>query len=325
MRTHIDLIRLLSDGRFHSGEELGREIGVSRAAIWKAVVKLRAMGATIFAVRGRGYCLESRLELLQRDKIVSLLLPTVREKLQSLEVFDALDSTNSYLLREIDSDWCAPQVCIAEYQFSGKGRRGRSWESPIGANLYLSLYYPFQRGIAALGGISLATGLAVRRVVAGCGVTGVGVKWPNDLVCQGRKLGGVLIEVAGDPLTECGLVVGVGLNYQMPHSVNITQPWIDMSEIMGGELVAKHQLAASLIDELVVLVASFEEQGFEHFQQEWSEADVVSGREIELLIGDKKIVGIACGIDKHGAIQLADLVTGEVSSYHSGEVSLRLR
>ncbi|WP_172840269.1 bifunctional biotin--[acetyl-CoA-carboxylase] ligase/biotin operon repressor BirA [Solemya pervernicosa gill symbiont] len=322
MSMHHNLLQLLSNGRFHSGEELGRELGVSRAAVWKSIKLLQKMGMTIFAIRGRGYSLEHSVELLESHKICSEYMTNKDRNLEQLLVLESVPSTNSYLMERIDNDWVKPRAVVAEYQSEGRGRRGRNWCSPFAASIYLSLFYSFDRGVADLGGISLAIGLAVRKAILSLMPCELSVKWPNDLMWKGKKLGGVLVELSGDPLSECKMVVGVGINYRMPNGTNIDQPWIDLSSIVGDNLPSRNELTGALIESILDACSVLDNSGFEQFIEEWSLADAVVNQKVSLQLGNKRIDGIARGIDSLGSIRIES--DGVVRSYASGEVSLRV-
>ncbi|MDX1654152.1 MAG: biotin--[acetyl-CoA-carboxylase] ligase, partial [Candidatus Competibacteraceae bacterium] len=229
------LLEVLGDGRFHSGEELARALGVSRAAVWKHLNSLGRRGLEVHAVRGRGYRLPNPLELLDPEGIRAQLSPSVQGRLAQLEVFDQIDSTNSYLLTRAKAGAPGGSVCLAERQSAGRGRRGRQWISPFAANLYLSVLWRYPDGPALLSGLSLAVGVAMARALEGVGVVGVGLKWPNDLLWRDQKLGGILLEFGGESSGPCQVVTGVGLNVTMPKepALDIDQPWPDLTTVLG--------------------------------------------------------------------------------------------
>lgn len=314
------ILNLLADGQFHSGEELGLLLGISRAAAWKHLQKLEGLGVKLLSVKGRGYCVEGGLDLLDVEKIaahMSTLLPL------NLHLFAQLDSTNAFLMRH---DNPALQVCLAESQSAGRGRRGRTWVSPFAQNIYCSIGWGFEGGVAALEGLSLAVGLVIVRTLQQFGISGLELKWPNDVLYQNQKLAGVLIEMTGDPAGYCQVVIGVGINVAMSddQSPAITQPWIDLRHIFAQQKLAevpRNLVAATLIDKLVLMLSTYEQQGFAHYCAEWQTFNVHAGQRVELRNGNFVHSGICLGISDTGALLLETAQGTEV--FHGGEISLR--
>ncbi len=321
--TQFELLKLLAHGRFRSGQSLAEDLGRSRSAIWKAVRELEGMGLDVHAVRGRGYRLAEPLELLEQAAIARGLTPEVAARLEGLEVLPQVDSTNSHLMRRIAEGQARPQLCFAEYQQSGRGRRGRSWLSPLGRNLCFSLLWPIRRSLDAMEGLSLVVAVALVRALNELGVSGIGIKWPNDLYWQQRKLAGILIELNGEANGNANLVIGIGLNVAMagPQAEAIDQPWTDVSSA-AGRAISRNTLAAVLSNHLIEVLERFEQDGLAGFIDEWRRHDLVSGREFDLLLHDRRLRVRGLGIDPSGAL----LVEGEEGRqrFLSGEVSLRL-
>ena len=193
MNSRRQLLHLLADGQWHSGEALAGRLGLSRAAVWKQLGILRdQLGLNIHSVRGRGYKLPEKLELLDADRIRSLLANTSHDWISHIEIHDTITSTNSYLMEQASAVLQSGHVCLAERQSEGRGRRGRHWVSPFGSNIYLSLFWAYGLAPAALSGISLAAGLAVIRALRQLGVSDIGLKWPNDILVDERKISGML-------------------------------------------------------------------------------------------------------------------------------------
>lgn len=314
------ILNLLSDGEFHSGEEIGLLLGVSRAAIWKHLQKLEALGISVLSIKGRGYCIDGGLDLLDQKKILAQLKSNLSLK---LNVFAQIDSTNSYLMRQENP---AMQICFAESQTAGRGRRGRVWISPFAKNLYCSFGWGFEGGVAAIEGLSLVVGLAVVRALRRCGVSGLKLKWPNDVLYENKKLAGVLIEVTGDPAGYCQVVIGVGINVAMNNdqASAIDQPWVDLRNIcqqLHVKQVSRNYLAASLVDELVLVLDGYDRKGFAAYCAEWQSLNAHVGQRIELRNGNTIHSGICIGISEDGAL-LVKTALGE-ERFHGGEISLR--
>ena len=316
------ILSVLADGEFHSGSALSDDLGVSRSAVWKYLKSLSALGLEHKAVSGRGYRLERPLELLNRDKIEPFLAPEARAALSSLEIHDQLESTNSYLIERAKFEAKSGSVCLAEFQSSGRGRRGRFWVSPFGSNIYLSILWRFQNGPAALSGLSLAAGVAVVRALRQQTVTGIGLKWPNDIYWQGQKLGGILVEVSGEANGPCTAVIGLGLNLFLPEqqAASITQAWTDLSKVTGHSRVPRNQLVSTLLNHLLPMLADFETTGLTAYIDEWRSYDCLRDQAVRLFMFDHQIEGIAQGIDDNGFFVLKT-TDEEIRVFASGEVS----
>lgn len=317
------LLALLANGEFHSGEELAETLGLSRSAIWKQLNGLTELGLHYTGISGRGYRLNKRLELLDHAKITDALDDSSRAHIFLLEVHDQLDSTNSYLSQKSQQGDASGIVCFAEHQTAGKGRRGRDWVSPFGSNIYLSILWRFpQSGLGEIAGLSLAIGVAVIRALNQLEIQGIELKWPNDLYSQGKKLGGILIEVSGEASGPCSAVIGLGLNVHLPatEAEKITQPWTDLGRLPGSKKICRNTLAATLLNHLIPVIADFETAGIAAYLDEWRAFDSLKGKPACLYIGNKTIKGIVQGIDDKGLLLLQHL-DGLTQAYASGEVS----
>ncbi|KHS63458.1 MULTISPECIES: bifunctional biotin--[acetyl-CoA-carboxylase] ligase/biotin operon repressor BirA [Pectobacterium] len=310
----LKLIKILSDGEFYSGELLGEMMGMSRAAINKHIQTIRDWGIDIFTVTGKGYSLPAPMQLLDEEVILKHLPEG------GVTVLPVVDSTNQYILERLDT-LSSGDACLAEYQQSGRGRRGRQWFSPFGANLYLSLYWRLEQGPAAAVGVSLVIGIVMAEVLHKLGADGVRVKWPNDLYLKDRKLAGILVELTGKTGDAANLVIGAGINLQMrePAPDTINQGWINLQE--AGIEINRNTLASTLISELRSALAVFELQGLEPFIPRWEKLDNYFNRPIRLVIGNREIHGIDRGIDRQGALLLE--ADGLITPYIGGEISLR--
>jgi BirA family biotin operon repressor/biotin-[acetyl-CoA-carboxylase] ligase len=320
----LALARLLADGRFHSGEALAAALGISRAAVWKHVRELGAdLGLAVSAVRGRGYRLATPIELVDRGKVVAALAPQTAAALGRLVVLDTVDSTNAYLMGQRPPRSELGIACVAEQQTAGRGRRGRPWVSPFGANVYFSLLWQFELPAAALAGLSLAAGVAVAEGVRTLGVTEAALKWPNDLTWRGRKLGGILVELAGEAEGPTRAVIGVGVNHRMPlqDAARIDQDWADLAAAAPHGLPSRCALLATLLDCLVAAMQQFGTSGLAPFLPAWDALDGLRGRAVVVRIGDRAVVGTELGVAASGALRLMT-AEGE-RQYLSGEVSMR--
>lgn len=323
MLDKVALLKLLADGHFHSGEILAQQLGVSRGAIWKALKKMELeFGLAIQSVRGRGYRLDHPIELLDSAAIRSALTPLSRGLLTSIEVHDSLDSTNQYLYQRAGRDAGHGHVVIAEHQQAGRGRRGRHWVSPFAQNIYLSQLWHFDLPLARLSGLSLVVAVAVARALYQVSGIEPELKWPNDILFKGRKLGGNLLEVQGESEGPCTAVIGVGVNVSMPAiaAEDIDQAWIDLNKASGKEN-SRNSLSAAILNELVLALLAFAESGLKTFMSDWQRWDGIAGKQIRLIFSDHELEGEAQGIDAQGALLLKN--RRGLRRYQMGEVSLR--
>lgn len=304
-----------------SGDLLAQETGLTRAAIWKRVQSLREAGVAIAGSAGQGYVLEQPLDLLEPARITASLPAPVRAEIASLEVAWSLDSTNSELLRRpAPTQGCL--VLLAERQTGGRGRRGRTWTSPLAAHVYLSVARSFGGGLARLGGLSLVAGVAVAEALRGLGVEGIGLKWPNDLLVAERKLGGLLVEGGGEAGGPVRAVVGIGLNVNMPvvQGTAIDQPWIDLAHALPAR-PPRDRVVAQVLESLLPALALFDAQGLAPFLPRYAALDALRGRRVVVYQAQGDITGTAEGIGEDGALRLR--VGRELRAVHAGEVSVR--
>jgi BirA family biotin operon repressor/biotin-[acetyl-CoA-carboxylase] ligase len=318
------ILTLLADGEFHSGAELAEALGVSRSAVWKQLNGLEPLGIRYAAVSGKGYRLSHPLELLDSAKILAHLGGDNRALISRLEIHDQIDSTNTYLSGLARQNAPSGHVCLAERQIAGKGRRGRQWISPYGSNILLSILWRFQQGPAAISALSLAIGVAVIRALRRHGIDHAGLKWPNDIYSEGKKLGGILIEVAGENDGPCYAVTGLGLNLFLPEeeAESIDQPWTDLSRIAGSRRIDRNRLAGELISQIHAVLAGFEQIGLAAYLDEWREYDCLRGEWASVFIGTQQFEGTLEGIDAQGFLLMRD-AEDRLRAFASGEVSFR--
>jgi BirA family biotin operon repressor/biotin-[acetyl-CoA-carboxylase] ligase len=315
MRT---LLKLLGDGAFHSGEDLGLALGVSRSAVWKRLQQLEAeVGIEIHRVRGRGYRLASPLSLLEPHRLKEALA----DNAWIIHVLDSIDSTNAEAVRLLGAGGQLPLLVLSEQQTAGRGRRGRKWVSPFAENLYYSLALRIDGGMRQLEGLSLLVGLAVVEALRESGVVGAGLKWPNDILVGQRKLAGILLELTGDPADVCHVVIGVGINVNMRSTEEVDQSWTSMSLEVGGAL-DRNQVAINLSRNIETYLAGHREKGFSAFRAEWERNHLWQGERVLLLAGSDVTEGVVMGVNDSGALRLQ---VGEFEQcFSGGELSLRL-
>jgi len=323
------LLPLLANGEFHSGQDLALALGLSRTAIWKQLNKLEVLGLEIESVKGRGYRIPGGIDLLDEARVLAAMGDVSPHLMSELKIHEVIDSTNMEVLRRVPEGARSGFVCTAEQQTAGRGRRGREWVSPFGRNLYVSTMWEFSQGAAALEGLSLAVGGAVARALKALALPEVQLKWPNDILYEGRKLGGILLEMVGDAAGQCQVVVGIGLNVSMPATAGdaIDQDWADIAAMMphvtAPEAAApgRSELLGALLDQLLPMLSEFERDGFDPWREPWQSLDAHADKSVILSAGADKTAGIARGVDGRGALLLE--TTLGVQAVYGGEVSLR--
>ncbi len=238
-----------------------------------------------------------------------------------IHCFACLDSTNTWLK---DNGECG-DVCIAEQQTAGRGRRGKQWLSPNVENIYCSVKWCFKSVPAHLSLLSLVVGLSIVKALEKIGLTEHGVKWPNDIFWHQQKMGGVLIEAisSSSKKYEQQVVIGFGLNVNMPESAGklIDQPWVSLNNVLGVT-VNRHQLLAYVLESLTQELRNFEAFNIQQFQHDWQCWDVLKGKEVRVLQEQQEGSGIVEGIDGQGRIAIK-LISGEVKYYTSAEIRLK--
>jgi BirA family biotin operon repressor/biotin-[acetyl-CoA-carboxylase] ligase len=318
----MDLLEQLADGGARSGEALARTFGVSRAAIWKQMAKLKDWELEVHAVPGNGYCLSRPLDLLDREMLQLRAARRGAVPIERIEIFTALESTNRHLLAASAPRPGTLRACLAEYQTAGRGRRGRSWRAPLGSGLCLSVAWRFEETPPDLAALTLAVGVVIRRALRRGGAD-VQLKWPNDLVWDDRKLGGILVELSAEAHGGCHVVIGVGLNVSMPrHLLSEVCDWprggVDLAEAAGGAAPRRTSLALDAIEALAALLAGYPATGFTPYHREWLAADYLGGKTVLFGSGGR---GTARGIDADGALRVE--TAAGVERVISGDVSVR--
>jgi len=320
------LLVLLSDGEVRSGESLAEHLGQTRAAVWKGVQRLRALGIGVQALPRRGYRLSEPVELLRADLILPELSAQSRRHLRNLEILFDVDSTSTRLLAAKPPPIGLADVCTSELQHAGRGRLGRRWIAPFGSGLAISVAWSFSDAARALPALSLGVGVAVSRALVRVGATGIALKWPNDVWYRDRKVGGVLVEIRAEAGGPAQVVIGIGLNVRLPAAAR------QEIETSGAQVAAvadackappsRNQIAGTILDELLSMLVEFERVGFPAFRDDWTALDALNGRHVQVQLGDKIATGTARGADLDGALLLE--TEGGLRRFVSGEASLRL-
>lgn len=273
-------LRCLADGRFHSGEQVAKGLGRSRATLSEALKAAPQLGVEVFSVPGRGYRLSEPIEFLDANEVAAMMgpiAPRVR-----LEVADQVDSTSTRLLARAAEGAAAGTCLAAEWQSGGRGRRGRTWVGRLGGSLMFSLLWRFDRGMGDLAGLSLAAGVAVARALRDCGVARAQVKWPNDVLVEGRKLGGILIETSGEMQGPSMAVIGVGVNHRLGELAGtIDAPATDVAS-HAASMPSRNLVLARALVHLVGILEAFERTGFAPLRDEWRSLHAYQGTRVRV-------------------------------------------
>lgn len=317
----LPILRLLSDGEFHSGAALAAQFCISRASIWNALQGIEALGIELFKVRGRGYQMPNPIDWYAQEEITPHL--GRHAEVVELQVLEAVESTNALLLQTLTTKPIHGRCAVAEIQTHGRGRRGRSWQSGLGGSLSFSLAWQFNVGVAQLSGLSLAVGVAIARALNELDVSNIQLKWPNDILHNFHKIGGVLIEVQGDALGPSTTVIGIGINYRLSAMVKnrIDQAASDLYSL-NNDIASRNQVLGVALRQLGDVLDVFTQQGFGALRQEWLQLHAYQDKPVVLRMPDgNETQGIVRDVTAEGVLVL-ETAQGECR-YGSGEISMR--
>lgn len=317
----IPLLKHMSDGRFHSGEDMAAHFSVSRATVFNLLKDAGNYGLKVHAVRGKGYRLASRVNWLDVDRLLNEI--DRHELGYKLIHLETVESTNTWMMEEAQSGATHQTIAYADHQYGGRGRRGRMWESSLGGGLAFSILWRFDRGISQLSGLSIVVGLALARAFAYRSPFPVKLKWPNDLLVGYRKLAGILVEVQGEMSGPSFAVIGIGLNQHLHEQQRqeIDQAVVDMCQL--GIETSREELMLAILMELSTLMKVFEHEGIVPMMDEWSHWHAHQDREVVMRMADgSTYVGIAKGLDENGNLRLIG-ASGDERNFSAGEVSMR--
>jgi BirA family biotin operon repressor/biotin-[acetyl-CoA-carboxylase] ligase len=321
------LLAMLADGSFYSGELLAKKLKISRGGIWKLMRSLKALGVDVESVPRQGYRLPRAVDLLDKEAIASSLPTSTRAHMERCDVLLTVDSTNRFVADSPPPAAGRFQLCTAEVQNAGRGRRGRTWVAPFGSGVCMSLGWQFTEAPPTFSALSLAVGIAVVKAFERLKIAGVGLKWPNDLQWQGRKLGGILIEMRGESAGPAQVIIGIGINMHMPAAIRMqlvereAALIADVHEIMRERTPTRNVLIGAVVTELLQMLQTFATQGFAPFREQWQQLDTLANASVKVISGSQTTFGTARGVEVDGTLLVE--VDGELRKFVSGEVSLR--
>lgn len=312
----VKIVTMLSDGQFQDGETIGNTLKITRAAIWKTIKKLAEYGVDVKAVKGKGYALLEPMVLLEEKKIKKHVV----DKNIEINVFESIDSTTAYLKNISSHRIC---VCLTEHQSKGRGRLNRQWHSPFGKNIYLSCLFHFNKDVSELSGLSLVAGLAVVHTLQSYQLDNkLCLKWPNDIIYDGKKLGGILIDIQAETHGVCDVIISLGLDVNMRKDKEhqVSQLWTSMLKILGHS-IDRNELSAKLINKLVAYVHQFNREGLTAFTDAWLKVDCLINSKIALDNFKQRVSGTAKGINELGQL-LLQLPNGKIEAFSAGDVTI---
>lgn len=328
------LLTVLSDNQFHSGQALAEQFNSSRATVSNWIQKLRDSGVAIHSVSGKGYCFAEYVRPINVDQLKVALNSVVSSTVDSAQKNASIqlnyqpqtDSTNEVIKRLLKLEPPNPAHILfstTEKQTAGRGRRGRQWHSPYAQNCYFSVGRQFNLALTELSGLSLVVGIAIAEALTELNYP-IQLKWPNDLYLNGKKLGGILVELEGAFESPCHVIIGVGINVNMPsievESNQIDQAWISLSQYKG-EVINRTELLAIITPKILMFLSVFEQQGFKKISELWAQYDCYFNQAVNIISVDKTTTGIAKGINTRGELILQTTQGEKIIS--GGEISLR--
>ena len=316
-----NLVKILNDGEYHSGSELGKALNISRNAIWKHINQLNKFGIELESAQSKGYCLRQPLILLDKNKIKKMVNYSGQLKLEKIDILASITSTNDYLKLLPYKNINHVNICLAEHQTKGRGRLGRAWHSPFGANIYLSLSWVVAQDVSKFSGLSLAIALSVVQALSNYQLP-LTIKWPNDIIWDNKKLAGILTELNAESHGLTQIIIGIGLNVNMPHTTKnaIDQPWAALEKILNS-YQDRNKIVGNLINHILYTLDDFEQKGFSYFIKQWQQYDHLFGKKINIYQGKDSIVGIAAGVNENGHLLLQH-ENGDITAHSAGETTL---
>ena len=305
------LLELLTSDVENSLENLTALLACSREELLAEVRQMEQQGL-YFALENDHLYLIPELPLLNEKRLAEALKP------YHVVVKPVISSTNQYLLENV-ARLQKGDLCLAEYQTAGRGRRGRQWISPFAGQIIMSFYWQLDPS-KSLDGLSTVIGLAIVQALVELDMYGFQVKWPNDILVNERKLAGILVEIVNRPNGKLNLVVGIGMNVSLGQEKQIDQPWAELTEFFPH--VDREKLIIQMVNTIYRYLARFEQHGIDaEMQQQWLEYDAYLGTEVNVISEKSTISGIAQGINAQGHLCL--MTEKGAQYFNAGEVSLR--
>lgn len=320
MLDNNELLSILSQPGFHSGSDIGARLGMSRVAVQKRIAALVGQGLPVHSLHGKGYRLDQDIQLLDKHQILNFVGEEVSTRVGQMFVLQNIASTNDYLSSQPLTAGKA-NICVAEQQSAGRGRRGKAWQSAPYRNVLLSLSWRFKQWPETITGLGLAAALFVTQMLHSKFAVNAKIKWPNDILVNQQKLAGILIDVKGESGGQCDVVLGLGLNVYQPEWQSDEYEWTDLKQL--GVEVNRNHLVAGCIEAWLEMLQQFTEEGFHVFRQAWNANSSYANQQIKVLDGEQIIQGTMQGVDEYGALML-EQANGDLLRFTKTDISVRL-
>jgi BirA family biotin operon repressor/biotin-[acetyl-CoA-carboxylase] ligase len=257
------------------------------------------------------------VEHFNQQYIIDAVEYDQQKKISQIEIFESLDSTNTYLLAAAKNGAKSGSICLAENQTHGRGRQGKHWFAAEGGSICCSLLWRFNDA-RPLTGLSIAVAIMIATALRKYGIqNGITLKWPNDVLFDGKKLAGILLE-SNEPAT---IVIGVGLNLKLPNHAD--DNWVSLEKIVGQHIM-RNYLTGLIVNELLSQLSIYEAQGLEGFLSRWESYDVLKGKPVVMSASGQYFEGVAQGINNQGELAVMDS-QGQIKHFCYGEVSVRAK
>ena len=323
MTERTRLVRALSTAKPASIAELALAVGIGESAVKQHLSELQADGLQLQVTASPGYQLDLAVYPMEEAQLKSDLTKRGFPFADQVVLLDTVDSTSSWLSRQVNDNELHGQVCVSEFQSAGRGRRGRSWRGSPYRNLMLSIGWRFSIGAEKLGGLSLSIGLALASRLRELGADKVGLKWPNDLFASGEKLGGVLVELNSRADKEVCAIIGVGLNIDDSALAALAadQAVTDLASQIKGLLPQRTELIAHVLTDLVQALKRFDNRGFTPDQAGWNAFDIFAGKTVRATSQQDVVVGVGEGVDELGRYRLR-CDDGSITPIIAGDITL---
>ena len=328
------LLSILADGNAYTKEYLLEASGDMSYYFQENIKKIIEIFHIKLTINGDTYQIHKPLSLLSYEKIRSALPEEINKKITDIHIFPRIDSTNIFANTITNVRQHTGEVVLAEHQTAGRGRGDRKWVSPFGRNIYFSLRWSFESTPQALPAYSLVVGLAVSKTLEEIGLKNIGIKWPNDVLINEKKISGILIENrvhVGDntdinmPPT---LTIGIGINVDMDidQGITIDREWTDITKELEDFNIDRNSIISKLIFNIINMSIKFEKEGFDIFKNEFSKFDIAKDRSINIskkLDNSSIVNGICRGINSEGGIIIETKEDG-IQEFYGGEISLTI-
>lgn len=313
-----DIINILNDNKYHDIKTIAKRLNLTDTTVCNIINKLKEYGVKFKNTKDKEYQLQESILLINKEEIQKNLSDNLK-KIINIEIFENIGSTNNYLKTKYTKK-SYPTICITELQTQGKGRFNRTWHSPFGKNILLSCQYWLEKDISKLSGISIVAGLSVLKTLNNYINNQLFIKWPNDIICQGKKLVGILIEANEEINCCCSVIIGIGINVNMSKCNQIINEWTSIKKITNIN-TDRNKLSADLIINLIDYLKTFEKNGFATFIDEWKSHDIMLNKLITIKEGNNKIEGLVKGINEQGHL-LLKLKNGKIKAFSSGDTTI---